>query len=74
VLLPISGIGKAGPNILFGEIRKLLQNFFLRHSGSHVFEDVIDSNPHAPNTGLTPPLAGFDSNNVLIIHELIVRL
>lgn len=74
MLFPIGGISQAGANIIYSEIRKFLQDFFLRHSGGQIFEHIIYSNPHAANARLASPLTRFDGDDVLIIHVLIVRL
>jgi hypothetical protein len=72
-VFPISGICQASTNIFFREIWKFLENIFLRHSGSHVFEHVLYGNPHAAEARLAPPFAGFNGDAVLIVHGAIVK-
>jgi len=68
LLLAIGGVGEAGKNIIAGEIRKVCQDFFGRHAGGEIGEDIIDSDPHPSNAGFATALSRFQGNDVLVVH------
>lgn len=66
--LTIGRIGQAGADIIDGKVVKISHDLFRRHAGSQIFQHVINSHAGAPNTGLAAPFAGFQGNDVLIVH------
>jgi hypothetical protein len=68
VLLTISSKSETSENVCFRKVRKFVENFLLRHSGSQIFQNIVYRDPHTADARLTPSLSGFNGNDVLIIH------
>src|SRR5438874_1074570 len=71
--LAISSEGKTSQNILFRQVREVLQYFLMRHARRKVRQHVIDGNPHTANTGLTAALARLNCDNIAILHSCIIQ-
>ncbi len=61
--------GKAGKQILFCKVWKVMQNFFVGHSRSHVFENIINSDSHSANAGFSAAHFGIKGNEFSIINR-----
>src|ERR1035437_531987 len=70
----VSGVREAGPDVLGCQIREILQNLLLRHSGSEVVQHVIHGHPHPTNARLAAAFPQFNGDNVPIIHGATSRV
>lgn len=66
--LTVCGKNKACPNVLFGELREIDQNFWDAHSPSEIFKYVGNSDPHASNARLPASLSGLDRDDSAVVH------
>src|SRR5438477_7116397 len=64
----IRSISQTSANVFFGEFGIITNNFFVSHSRSQPTEHVRNSNPHPTNCRATAALAGFDGDDVLVVH------
>ncbi len=70
----VSGKGQAGANVFLGEIGKLGEEFGVAHTRSQIFQDIGDSHAGPADAGFAAALAGFNGDNLMIIHHLkIIR-
>lgn len=67
--LPVGGKREASADILFDEIREVVEDFPDGHAGSEIVEDIVNGDPHAPDTGLAAALAGLDGNAAVIVRH-----
>jgi|ERR1041385_7797906 hypothetical protein len=70
-LLPIRGIAETSEDVLSCKIREVRKDFFVRHPGSQIFEDIVDSDPHPADTWLPAALTRFDGDDGLVTHALM---
>src|SRR5579884_3440246 len=64
----IRGKFQAGADVFNSEFRKVLKDFFLRHTGGEIIQNIVYRYPHPANTRLATSLIGFNCNDVLIAH------
>src|SRR5438105_2451299 len=57
-------------DIVGREIREILKNLLFGHASGEVAEDVINSDPHATDTGLAAAFPRLNRDDVLIPHGL----
>jgi len=67
-LISVSRVCKAGKKVIFGKIRKIMKDFFMSHTGSHVFQDVVNSDSHTTNTRLAAAHFGIERDEFSIIN------
>jgi hypothetical protein len=70
----VSGVREAGPDVLGCQIREILQNLFLRHSGCEVVQHVIHGYPHPTNARPATAFPRLNGDNVPIIHGATSRV
>ncbi len=54
----------------FWEVR---ENFGFGHSGGQVIEDIGHGDPHPPDAGLPAPLARLDGDDLVVVHNLMLK-
>lgn len=64
----ISREGQARLDILPGQLGEIGEYLILCHSRSEILKDIIDSDPHPPDTWLPATLAGLNGDEVAIVH------
>ena len=57
--LEVCSESQAGEDVLRLQVREVGQDLLLRHTGCEVAEDVIDSDPHSPDTRLSASHVGI---------------
>src|SRR5688500_4024008 len=67
---PIRGVGEASSNIFLSQLRKIAHDFCFAHPGGQIVQDVRYRDAHPANARLAAALAGFDRDDVPIIHRL----
>jgi hypothetical protein len=67
-LFPIGGVGEAGEDVLLGEVGEVGENFGVGHAGGEIGEDVVDGDAHSSDAGFAAAFAGFEGNDVLVVH------
>lgn len=63
----VSGISKAGKKIFAGQVRKVFQNFFVSHTGCHIFQYIVNSDSHSANTGFAASHLRIKGNKFSVI-------
>lgn len=63
-------VTETGKNIFFCKVRKIFQDFILRHTRGEILQDIVDGDAHAADARLAAALAGLDSDDVLVTHLL----
>ncbi len=61
---PLSGKAEAGDDILFGEVRKLFQDFLNTQAVREQVQDIDDANAHTSNAGATTTLLWVNGNSL----------
>lgn len=72
--LAVGGEGQAGADVFHRQVGKISKNFLGRHAGGQIFQYIPNRHPQSTNTRLTPSLAGFNGNQVGVIHMNTVFL
>ncbi len=73
--LPVSGVAQTRLNILFGQVREVLQNLLVRHPGCEIGEHIVDRDPHTANRWLPAAFTRLKRDDRLIgcIHAAAPR-
>jgi hypothetical protein len=58
----------ARANVFGLQIRKVLQDFALRHSSGQQIERILDANPHAPDARTSAALLGIKGDSIQVFH------
>lgn len=66
--IPVRREGKAGQDVLVGQIVEVIQNLLLCHTRREIPKDIIDSDSLAPDARLAAPFPGFNGDNLLVAH------
>jgi len=69
VLLAVGGVGQARANVLFGQVGIIVQDFRPAHPGGDPAEHVAHRDAQAAHARLAAALAGFDRDELAIIHD-----
>jgi hypothetical protein len=59
---------QAGLDVFLGKVRKVGEDFVLRHAAGKIFQDIIDRDPHPPNAGFPTALAWLDRDDLPVVH------
>ena len=65
-------VTETGKNIFFCKVRKIFQNFVVRHARGEVLQDIVNGDAHSADARLAAALAGLDRDDVLVTH-LVMR-
>jgi hypothetical protein len=68
-VLPIGCVAKAGPNVLFCQIREVVEDFFMAHAGSKIAEYIVDCNAHPANAWPPAAFTRLYGNDLTIVHD-----
>jgi hypothetical protein len=60
--LTISCVGQACPNVVFGEVRILLEDLLVRHPGGQKVKNVINRNAQTTDARLAATFARLNSD------------
>ncbi len=66
--MTIGGVGKAGEDILLGQVGEVGENFGMGHARGEIGKDIVNGDAHASNAGFATALAGFEGDDVLVVH------
>jgi len=72
MVFAVRSVAEAGENVLLGEIRKVSEDFLMRHPRSKLGQYVINGDAHPPNAGFSTALAGLDGDELVIVHTRII--
>jgi hypothetical protein len=64
LLLAVGGVGKTGEGVLLGEVGKVREHFGVGYAG----DDIVDGDAHASDAEFTAAFAGFEDDDVLVVH------
>jgi hypothetical protein len=68
LLFTVGGVSEAGEDVLLGEVGEVGEDFGVGHAGGEVGEDVVDGDSHSSNAGFAAAFAGFEGDDVLVVH------
>lgn len=72
-LISVSSVSKTSEQILFRKVWKVMQNFFVGHSRSHVFENIVNGDSHSADTRFATAHFGIKGNEFSIINRFHVK-
>ena len=72
--LTVSGKGNARFQIFTSQVGKILEDFFFRHIGGKLLQNLVHRNSQTADTRLSATLVGVNCNVILVVHDLRLRL
>ena len=70
--LPGGGEGQAGFDVFPGQIREVIQDIFLGHTGGELPQDIPHGHREVADEVLSVALAGFDGDNAGVVYRDVV--
>lgn len=73
MVFPVRGVAEASEDIVLSQVGEVGKDFLVAHARSKVRQHVVHRDAHTSDTGLPAALAGLEGDDVLIVHEGIIR-
>src|SRR5437773_7493751 len=69
VALLVRRVRKTGADVLLGQVRIIVNNLLVCHTGSEPSEHVTDSDTDPTNARLPAAFTGFDGYDFVVVHK-----
>lgn len=66
--LTLCCVFEARQDVVFGEVREIVEDFLVSHPGGQIAQHVINRDAHPANAGLATALARLDRDDILVTH------